>query len=95
MNLQNIILVSFGYFDRDFLRKIAEKIHREYIFPVQIREGHIDLSDFYDPARRQYNANSLLQHMEDHYSPDAVKTIGLFTVDLYITFLLIFSDRHI
>ena len=96
MNLANITLISFGYFDNDFLRKIAENIYIEFQLKVQIKEGHLDLSEYYDPARRQYNANKLLQQIENHYSPDAVKMIGLFNVDLFIPiFTYIFGQAYL
>jgi archaemetzincin len=87
MNLQNITLISFGFFEKDFLEKTAEVVSREFLFPVNIREGHIDLSEFYDPARRQYNGNSLLKKVDSILFPDAIKTLGLFNVDLFIPIL--------
>lgn len=87
MNEQGIVLISFGYFERDFLDKIAISVTREYSLPVQIREGHLDLSEFYDPARRQYNGNLLLREIENQYSAESFKTFGLFYVDLFIPIL--------
>jgi archaemetzincin len=87
MNLQNITLISFGYFEKDFLEKTAESVNREFLIPVNIRDGHIDLSEFYDPARRQYNGNNLLKHVDSISIPDSIKTLGLFNVDLFIPIL--------
>jgi archaemetzincin len=87
MNLQNITLISFGYFEKDFLEKTAEAVKHEFPCPVNIREGHIDLSEFYDPARRQYNGNTLLKKVDSIVFPDSVKTLGLFNVDLFIPIL--------
>ena len=87
MSLQNITLISFGYFEKDFLEKTAEAVNREFLYPVNIREGHIDLSEFYDPARRQYNGNTLLKHVDSIFVPDSLKTLGLFSVDLFIPIL--------
>ena len=84
MNPQNITLISFGYFDNDFLKKTLENISREFILPVKIREAYLDLSDFYDPARRQYNANNLLKIVDNQFASDETKSIGLFNVDLFI-----------
>lgn len=94
--MQNIILVSFGYFDNVFLRKIAENIEREFLVSVQIRDGHLDLSDFYNAARRQYDANELLLFMEKHYSLSCSKSLGLFNVDLFIPiFTFIFGQAYL
>ncbi|MEI7983135.1 MAG: archaemetzincin family Zn-dependent metalloprotease [Bacteroidota bacterium] len=87
MNQQQIFLISFGYFQKDFLDKIAEDVRREFLNPVNIREGHLDLSGFYDPARRQYNGNSMLKHVDANFSSDDSKTMGLFSVDLFIPIL--------
>jgi archaemetzincin len=87
MDLQNITLVSFGYFEEFFLKKIAEAADHEFLFSVNIKEGHIDLSEFYDPVRRQYNGSKLLKEVDNLYSNDSGKTLGLFNVDLFIPIL--------
>ena len=87
MNLQNITLVSFGYFEKDLLEQTAEAVKLEFRCPVYLKEGHIDLSEFYDPARRQYNGNSLLKKVDSILFPDSAKTLGLFNVDLFIPIL--------
>ncbi len=87
MNKQNITLISYGYFGKDFLEKIAEDITREFLFPVNIEAYHIDLSEFYDPTRRQYNGEKLLKEVDTMSSPISLKTIGLFRVDIFIPIL--------
>ncbi len=96
MNLHDITLISFGYFENNFLRNVVENIHHEYKLNIHLREGHLDLSDFYHPARRQYDANKLLQQLEDHFCSDDCKTIGLFNVDLFIPiFTYIFGQAYL
>ena len=87
MDLFNIILVSLGYFEEDFLKKIAEAVKNEFLLSVNFKEGRIDLSEFYDPIRRQYNGMKLLKEVDSLYSSDKNKTIGLFSVDLFIPIL--------
>jgi archaemetzincin len=87
MDLQNITLISFGYFEEDFLKNVAETVQKEFLLPVNIREGHLDLSEFYDPIRRQYNGARLLREVDSQYSVASSKTIGLFSVDLFIPIL--------
>lgn len=87
MDLKNITLISFGYFEENFLKNIADSVRHEFLFSVNIKEGHLDLSEFYDPVRRQYNGTKLLKEVELGYSSDSVKTIGLFNVDLFIPIL--------
>ncbi|MCF8378710.1 MAG: archaemetzincin family Zn-dependent metalloprotease [Bacteroidales bacterium] len=66
---------------------IMADIRKEFQFPVLFKECSIDLSNFYDPGRRQYNANELLGKVAELSSPNALKTIGLFKVDLFIPIL--------
>jgi archaemetzincin len=87
MNQQPITILSFGYFEKDFLEKIAEAVKREFLLSVNIKETHFDLSEFYDPGRRQYNGDNLLKAIDALFSPDSSKTMGLFSVDLFIPIL--------
>lgn len=87
MNQQQITLISFGVFRKDILEAIAEEVKHQYLLPVQFHDGHIDLSEFYDPARRQYNGNLLLKKVDAEYASDSAKTLGLFSVDLFIPIL--------
>jgi archaemetzincin len=87
MDLKNITLISFGFFEEDFLKNIAEAVRHEFPFSVNIKEGHLDLSEFYDPARRQYNGVKLLKEVDNSFASDFSKTIGLFNVDLFIPIL--------
>ena len=85
--MPNITLISFGYFEKDILEKTAEAVENEFHASVNLKDGHIDLSEFYDPARRQYNGNTLLKMLDSMPFPDSVKTLGLFNVDLFIPIL--------
>ena len=87
MDLQNITLVSFGYFEEDFLKNIAEAVKHEFRYPVNLKEGHLDLSEYYHPERRQYNGIKLLKEVDSSFASDSDKTIGLFSVDLFIPIL--------
>lgn len=87
MDGRNITLITFGYFEKDFLEKIADAVRQEYFVPVVIRDGHLDISEYFDPGRKQYDGNKLLAAVEHLVSPDSVKVIGLFSVDLYIPIL--------
>jgi archaemetzincin len=84
---QRILLISHGHFERNYLEVIAEDVTREFLYPVSIKESHTDLSEFYDPTRRQYDGNKLLKFLDSISEPDSLKTIGLFRVDLFIPIL--------
>lgn len=87
MNQQQITLISFGVFRKDILEVIAAEVKHQFLLPVTFREGHLDLSEFYDPARRQYNGNLLLKRLDAVFSSYNTKTMGLFSVDLFIPIL--------
>jgi len=93
---QNITLISFGYFEKDFLEKVAGAVKQEFPFPVNIKEGRIDLSEFYDPGRRQYDGIRLLKELDSMHHPESIKTLGLFNVDLFIPILTyIFGQAYL
>jgi len=87
MDLRNITLISFGFFEKDLLTRVADSVKQEYPFNIIIKEGYLDLSEYFDPVRRQYNGNSLLKVIDTSYAVDDDKTMGLFSVDLFIPIL--------
>ena len=96
MNLQKITLISFGYFENYLLDKIADEVSHEFRTRVKVKEGYLDLSDFHDFARRQYNGNDLLKKVDDEFSSDSLKTLGIFSIDLFIPILTyIFGQAYL
>lgn len=96
MNLQAITLVSFGYFEKEILERTAEAVSEEYHCQVFIKDGHMDLSEFYDSARRQYNGNSLLMQVNAMSFPESEKSLGIFNVDLFVPILtFIFGQAYL
>lgn len=96
MDQHNITLVSFAYFEEPFLKKIAGLVSLETNHHVRIKEGYLDLSDFFDPSRRQYNADRILKAVDDAYGGDSFRTVGLFNVDLFIPILtFIFGQAYL
>ena len=96
MEADNIILISFGNFDQDMLDNAAGNTGHEFNIPVRIRDGNIDLSEFYDPSRRQYNGTTLLKKIDSDFAADQTKTIAMFKVDLFIPILTyIFGQAYL
>lgn len=87
MNKQGILLIFHGNFEKDYLEMIAKDVTQEFLCSVKIEENHIDLSEFYDPMRRQYDGNKLLIEIDSRSSSEVLKTVGLFRVDLFIPIL--------
>ncbi|MEI6851681.1 MAG: archaemetzincin family Zn-dependent metalloprotease [Bacteroidota bacterium] len=96
MELPPISLISFGYWDHDFLKNLVKNVSHELNIEISIREGHLDVSDFYDANRRQYNANDMLRQIETYFSTNQTKTLGLFNIDLFIPiFTYIFGQAYL
>lgn len=47
----------------------------------------MDISEFYDPMRRQYDGNKILKEIDSNSPSGIIKKIGLFRVDLFIPIL--------
>jgi len=96
MDFQNITLVSVGYIEEMFLNGVAEAAGKEYGLPVTVKEGYVDITEFFDPTRRQYNGTKLLKEIDTLFASDHTKTIGLFSVDLFIPILtFIFGQAYL
>jgi archaemetzincin len=87
MNLPRIKLVSMGYFERNLLESVAKSVGHEYQAQVDLQDAHVDLSNYFDPSRKQYNGNKLLKDIDLQYAHDETKTIVLVSVDLFIPIL--------
>lgn len=66
---------------------IAREVARELHYPVRTEISHTDLSEFYDPMRRQYDGNAMLRLLDSLVLPENTKRLGLFQVDLFIPIL--------
>lgn len=96
MTVKNITLILFGNFEKRFLEKIINDVEREFQLTAMIRNGHLDLSEYYDPSRRQYNGNMLLKTVDNGFAMDESKILGLFNVDLFIPiFTFIFGQAFL
>ncbi len=87
MKPQSISIISFGYFDHKFPCEICNEVEREFHIPVFPREGHLDLSEFFDPSRKQYDGNQILKEIDLRFASDKQKTLGICNVDLFIPIL--------
>jgi archaemetzincin len=87
MNPDHITLISFGYSGKVLPDEIVLDVEREFSLPVMVRKGYLDLSEFYDASRRQYNANTILYKIDEEFAADGSKTMAIFSVDLFIPIL--------
>ncbi len=84
---QHILLISFGQFDKNFLEQTAAVVKASFGLPVNISINYEDLTKYYDPMRRQYDADKLIKYIQFEYRRTDAKAIGLFRVDLFIPIL--------
>jgi archaemetzincin len=87
LSQQGILLISYANFENNFLEEIAHEVGKEFHMPVRTEVSHMDLSDFFDPMRRQYDGNAALKTLDSISSPEYGKKMGLFQVDLFIPIL--------
>ncbi len=87
MDNPEIILTTCGRFEDDLTKRIIQDLEHEFSLPVTLNQCDPDLALHYNPVRRQYDANALLQMVSSSCSPGTFKTMGLFRVDLYIPIL--------
>lgn len=80
-------MVSHGRFEKKFLDQLANDVKVSFGIPVNVSQFYNDISSCFDPARKQYDANRLLQLVHLEYAENFSKTIGLFQVDLFIPIL--------
>jgi archaemetzincin len=96
MNRKNITLVSFGPFENTYLSKLADTVGAEFKATVSVINGHVDLINFYESARRQYNGERLLKFVASLPIAEKDKVVGLFNVDLFIPILTyIFGQAYL
>ncbi len=62
-------------------------INHAYHVETDLLECNMDVSQFYNPARRQYNADLLLKAMTEMAPEGYLRYISLFKGDLYIPIL--------
>lgn len=87
MERKGIILVSCGLFENKLLKRVARDVSMQFHQPVEFKECTLDIHQFYNPGRRQYDANGLLKLISDNAPEGPLKVIGMLRVDLYIPIL--------
>lgn len=85
--LKNITFVTCDHFQENFSEKVVQLVETQFPLSINLSHHALDLNAFFDPHRKQYDANKLLRVIDQLSFPDSVKTIGLFRIDLYIPIL--------
>jgi archaemetzincin len=84
---KNIIVVTCGRFEKGTTQYMMQRIADTFHVQVNLKECDMDVTKFYDPARRQYNANLLIESLRSRAPVGYLKYMGLFRGDLFIPIL--------
>lgn len=87
MNKKSVILISCGHFEKNVIDKISSDLLNSFGLSTELSQCNFDLNYFYNPDRRQYDANLILKKVSEMAPRGPYKTMGLFRVDLYIPIL--------
>ncbi len=87
MTQKKITLFNFGHFDNDLLSEVGAVAGKEFDAVFTFRKEYVDLSEFFDSSRKQYNGNKLLAFVDQRAGFEQGKLIGLFSVDIFIPIL--------
>ena len=84
---KKILLISCGHFEKDITSQISEDVVKQFHFPLHFKTCSLDIGDFYNPGRRQYDANQILKAISLKAPSEYFKVMGLLRVDLFIPIL--------
>lgn len=87
MKASKIILHPCGYFDSNVLEILSEDIKIYFNCQADLAICSLDMTAFYNSARRQYDANKLIKSLSYLASDETVKVMGILRVDLYVPIL--------
>lgn len=87
MKASKIILHPCGYFDTKVLEILSEDIKVYFNCQSELAICSLDMSTFYNPSRRQYDANKLIYSLSHLATDNTVKVMGILRVDLYVPIL--------
>jgi archaemetzincin len=82
-----ITLVTFGYFEPSLIENVIIAVQNEFHCTVSQKDAFIDLSEYFDASRRQYNGDKILKSIMLQHIQTNSKVIGLLQVDLFIPIL--------
>jgi archaemetzincin len=69
--------------ERDLIGRLAERIEHKFHMPVRVRRRWFDPETAYDGSRGQYNSRIMLKMLLADPEGNALKVIGVTSVDLF------------
>ncbi len=83
----HIIVSPIGEIDPELCELIGEETRRSFGFPTRMLPLLEGVDFAYDVERRQYHSTKILEKLAEAAPPEAIKIIGIATVDLFIPIL--------
>lgn len=87
MKTSTIILHPCGYFEDKVLEAISRDMQVFFNCSTDIAVCNLEMPDYYNPARRQYDANMLIKSLSELAVGKSAKVMGLLRVDLFVPIL--------
>jgi archaemetzincin len=84
---KKFIIITCGTFERSTTKHIMLVVASVFRVDVDLKECSMDVSEYYNPARRQYNADELLANSYARAPEGYYRYMSLFRGDLYIPIL--------
>ncbi|MDA3822838.1 MAG: archaemetzincin family Zn-dependent metalloprotease [Bacteroidales bacterium] len=84
---KKIIIITCGKFKKKTTKYIMKDISAIFHVDVDFMECSLDVSQFYNPARRQYNADLVQEAISNRAPEGYLKYMSLFRGDLFIPIL--------
>jgi archaemetzincin len=95
-----IHLLPMGGANVDLIEEIRSPLGEMFRVPVETRELPVDLEQFYDENRAQYNSTNILLYLKEQYggfdSGNGVKALAVVPFDLFIPILTyVFGEAEV
>ncbi len=65
--MKSIYLLPLGHADRSVLRQVCRPLGDAFRASVELKEIAIDVLQFYDEGRLQYNSTDIIRYLQEHY----------------------------
>jgi archaemetzincin len=82
--VKKIYLIPVGSVDSSMLEFLKEKLEEKFHIPCKIADAMKHPTFAFTPERAQYNSSLILDKLRAHFPKDAMKVLGITSVDLYV-----------
>lgn len=87
MKRKKFIIITCGLFERKTKNQLLKDVSQIFRVDVDLMECTMDISQFYNPARRQYNADLMLEAFTSRAPEGYLRYMNISRGDLFIPIL--------